>query len=1079
MHEFPLSQKARIDAAIRRERMRKGEQDEEEQSKAEPRDTLATLNSGLQSLQQHGKRGMSFAEAWELYELLPESKKDSWLKTSMIDYLSCLSRPVDAMRLLRIFNTLEEQDRSAPTISAASLAKLILSDTKGAVLLNSALYGIMNLDNATFAATSALMVDALSQSQWQLVFHLWNERIGFAKIHNESRETLQDWKAKFQHAVTHQIAAIGTVASSLVSFAAHYPEILQRANRELLLDIVSAAFARRSFSSVEEIKILIGAMEKFGLSRGFFYDVACIMPFSMGLKPGALRTVPFDFYYTYRSVECFKPKRYVIERLISHAVQVDNEEAISLLKTDWHQTYGKLSARISRSLMLWHSRRAETEQVESLMEDHIASENTKCGFFYPCLHSDALRGGGSAVKDRLRRMVTEYRLMPDIHCHNILLHGYARFDDLEGALDYFSLMLQAEIQPDSYTIGTLMGLCADRGDYVFATSLFRYAIEREISVGPVIYESLVLTLINADNTTKAIELAEELTPGAVAQSTRMWTQLIATYASTQRRPLRALRLCRRARELGVPFDDSTFAALMRAFVELGQLSKAKVVMRHLMPHDGLRPSAIHYAIMIQGCAQERYFEAGLRLYARMLEDKVKPSHSVRFALLQLQREAAKHQVRLDSKHLQGIRFDVAEELLEDLVKEFDPSLIASKEPQIGLQGSSPPKADLVASFDTVIQAYGRAGGSDMIRRLTDKCLSRATELGQGDTVPRLLRFLLQMMRMRHQQRDFKAVVDLYEHSHAAARARARPAFKVIRKTPHGIRLDSTSDMTSPTASPSSNTHRERSDPIPAVHRHLFSRHLDLAIRALAATRNHAVILDKMRAYTASGFALDYLNWNTYVQMLASSAFTREAFAVCETRLMPAWKGWRTHEDPAAALASTATRRKQPGLEFVGRPRDRLGTGGHVKRRIPDELLERHFPPEERGTDDMAVFERAKARARAEMQRVGATDQVTYETMVRLRAVLDRVAEAAGREVEGRELFGGGDGGGGGEGGGGDGGGVSGKEGESNTRPNQKLYDELRETAPKTVHAAERLPGTELPWVKRTLEAAKRRRAHQD
>ena len=1101
--EESLSASERMNEVISRQQRREAERAGLDTPQKTSANLLLELRSQLKAYEQTGTTSVSTADAWATYDLLPAPVRDARLRKSLIFFLSGSSRTVDAMRVLRLFKSLQSGDHDVSALSAASWAGLKVGDLHEALQLHTLLYDRMDVDDADFRATNALIVNAVSKRQWQLAFHLWDERHKFHLTHREPLESYRDWTRGIERDL-HTIPALDMAGSSLVSFVANYSEVLQdKSHRTFLISVISSTFAAGSFSSLEVLSTLVGAMEKLGFFSNYYYEVACTAPFRMNLAPKTFRDVPFKFYYAHRVSPEFKPKRQVIERLLLHAVHTKNKKAVLTLKADWLKFNRKVSVKMARYLMQWHSRRAETEEVYSLLRDHLETELIDPGFFYPLLHTEALRIGASAVKDRLRWMLQEFNLVPDLKCHNILLHAYARFDDLDGALDHLSRMLQAELKLDSYTIGTVMALCAKRGDALLAKSLTRYAVESNIPLTSAIYESLILACINDDNMTQARRLAEQITPDAPAESTRIWTQLITAYA-IRGKAKRALTVIRRARELGVPFDGNTYAALMRVFVARKHLTRARHVMRDLMPIDGIEPSAIHYAIMIQGCADEHYFEAGMRMYASMLRSKIKPSYSVQLALLRLQLLAARHKHVYDRAAHPGIRFDVSEELLHEYLSSFDPSLIASKEPEMRLRESTLPQAYPAAYLDSITRMYGKVQGFETIQRLISKYRNKAGSLGLShETLRRPLQLLYTLMRLRYDQGDHSGVAEIYRLSLGTGQSRAHASSKTIERTASSTRITSSTEERNFSTS---DTTARRTDPVPAVHRHLVSRHLDLYLRSLSAQRAYSAMIDALHGYTAAGFALDYLNWNTYIQMLVLRGFIREAFLLCETLLMPGWRGWRYHEDPFVSPFKTATGQRARGLQFIGRDFEPLGTGAHIRRAVPAEVLEDYYPEEMRNKEDRGLWDEAKAKARESLQRPGQIYQVTYRTMVRIRVALGKMKREGGRDLEERELFRGRenleDGNEDGEvendieGGNEDvevedededgdeerklTGQEDGQQGlrrgdqkYQHSEPysptsSQQLLDELRERAPKTVSAAENLPGTSLPWVARML-----------
>jgi hypothetical protein len=82
----------------------------------------------------------------------------------------------------------------------------------------------------------------------------------------------------------------------------------------------------------------------------------------------------------------------------------------------------------------------------------------------------------------------------------------------------------------------------------------------------------------------------------------------------------------------------------------------------------------------------------------------------------------------------------------------------------------------------------------------------------------------------------------------------------------------------------------RTEPLPSM-RYVLNNALKTMQRMYAAQDDADGLREVMASVLQAGFRLDSKNWNYYIQFLVSMKKFREAFVVCEEKLMPYWMGW--------------------------------------------------------------------------------------------------------------------------------------------------------------------------------------------
>lgn len=855
-------------------------------------------------------------DTWQAYELLADQRRRARVRGQVLLFLAGSSRMIDAHRIVRIFNTIPDQERSTEVASQAILALLKVGNPQLAFDTHNAFLRGHPLDIPAFKATEDLLLNRIAKVDWRQVFDMWEARRSAHIAKELFVKDFDSWRSVLKGKLE-RLPGYTKIMTNLIEFLDANGEILEMSGADgLTLDLITSYFNHPenvARGSINDTLGMLRQLRNLGLSRATFYDKACLAclsgdgPIRQRLHKSAL------IYWDFRKDSEFSPRRVLLEPLLHHAVEAGNESFIDLLMDDWRRFYGAPTAKLAISIMRWYASQANVGKVEAVIAEYTKSHTpAHVGFFYPVLHADAIRSGPNAVKHRLRSIKDEFSIIPDLTCWNILLHAYARYNDLDGALEGLAKLIEAGHSPDTYTLGTMLSICGRRGGVDLAKEYLRFSVSNDVRVTTAMYDSVVLAYVNDDNFARALKLAEEVTPGNPEAATRMWTQIMAALA-TRKRYKRALRVSRRMRELWVPFDAPAYAALMRIFTANNQPATALRIMNTLMPRDGVYRAPIHFAILIDGYAKVGKYDTGLRAYARMIKNSMKSDINVRLALLKLQGLAASQNVKLNHKSDMDGRHNVLEELLDEILATDSPNLGAGKGPQILQRELTVSEAQPAAYFDTLLSIYGRTKTFEHVRVLLERYRAKRAELRGDETFRWPLQFLLTLMRVRDGEKDYESVSHFWNLAVETASAKAHTF------SPNAG--PGTIDGGKSTAGGNQKLMESRS--LPSSSRRLLVRHLDIYLRSLSQQRDYPAMLAAINSLREAGFDLDSQNWNTYVQILCQRGFFAEAFELTEQQLIPAWRGFRSQ----VTLDTESQRRnRDPGMEFMGRPLEWLRQG---------------------------------------------------------------------------------------------------------------------------------------------------------
>lgn len=871
------------------------------QTNAQPT-TLPPLDRLQMQLQRHA-RGDAQADpndAWDAFAQIAGSQITIDLRKELMHLLAKHSNPVQARRLVRLFDRLPSSSRDPTAYNEAIHAHLKLDHIGKAILLHDQARDKHFLQDP-INTTSLLLAYAFSHHHWQLAFRLW---LALRQGTDGTDLDIDQWKPAF----TARLSALPDFTRHLISLLQYvetYPALLTAHFKGFIRRTISWTFeAGGSFGPEGTLQVMhsLKRIKTSDKDRFYCYELACTSPFRMNISSDLRSKLVFDYYQVFRNDPSISPSMNLLRNLIKYAVDQRLQPQIDMLAADWNSHYGKFSRNPLISLMMWHASRGESDQVLAMMTDSMTKRELQdFTHFNLLLHADAMRGDHLAVRNRMQWMEDEYARKPDLQSWNILLHAYARCDDLNGAMDCMSWIDDAGFTPDHYTFGTIMSVAAARGETDLTESLTSLAEGLRVKKSDVMWETHVLAYVNDDELLKAEDLAVQAMPSTSSQSqTNAWTHVLAAYG-VRNNFTAALRVSRRMRELKIVFDASTYAALMRVFTSNKQPRMARHIMRVLMPKEGLTPTAIHYAIVIDGYASELYIEAGLRLYAQMLESGIKQNLSTRAAMLKLQACSVENKAIGDTAMESSVRFDIPEELLEEYLNDDDPELRTNKDIQMNLKGDNAIDAHEYIYFDSLLELYGKAKAYESLKTLWQKWHDKVQSRSPDHTVsPRKpLRMLHGLMVLHYARRDFDLVQVLFDLASESA-----------------LSLTAKSEKTRQASSSSKF--------LPAQSRYLLSRHLDIYLRCLNAQERYSSMLSVMRDMVKQGFALDYHNWNTYVKILAGEGHLREAFQVCEKRVLQDFPGWKSNErNPVWAIRSG---RKSKGMQSIGQKFEFLRRG---------------------------------------------------------------------------------------------------------------------------------------------------------
>ncbi|OCK88861.1 uncharacterized protein K441DRAFT_700266 [Cenococcum geophilum 1.58] len=898
---------------------------EEAQEVQELKQTLQTSDAldALQALLQSkgkGRQGL----AWRLYGILDESERAPTLRADLLNYLALSEHPVHASRSLQVFDSLLPESRRASSYRAAISGHLKLHMVGRAVRLH---------DEAADRAvghrfgTDVLLARTVQDNQWDLAIHVFQTFMRFWDRKGLPGEYPHLWT------VVSQLPMLFSNAVSLLQFAKQFrydfqsttekPSVLESFMAGIVPKVIDRAVAAPDLDEAF-IRGFFRVLLSLGLSTKDYYENILFKLLSLQQYRNYSHRpkLHLHLYAEYRDEAVVRDSRdgfYPSQNLIMAFMKLmashysfkpypGARTTVSSLTSDWHRFHGHLTRNVLLQLMNSYARAGDAERVHEYFQELRTQEPGPLknhASLWPLLHVHSRRLEISAVHKQFERISEEFGLKPDIVSWNILLHTYARADDLDGTLKCFDDLVKSGLRPDSWSFGPVLDICARRGDVEAVQGLFAQARSENVLIQnyTVTRAALVLANVNSDDLATA-----EAAAGAMLKDKRAgtlhgpltptWNILLTTYAA--RSDLEStMRIYRSMQAEKIPLDSLSYSALMKSLIVLRQTDAAYKILRKTMVKNNIRACAHHYALVMAGFISEFQVHRALKAHERMISKRIRPTVSSRMAYLKAKAfaevDSIRHKLHGNGKRGE-IRLVEVEEGLREILAESDPSDYASKQPRQGLHGMPLNQVSPDGYFEFLIMLYGTRGAYKICQELIEvAAAARHDEYGNYEAPLGLLTALMNAHCYANKHEEVDKCWNL-------ARAQVAKLVKLLGSDPVKLPtasgtppIESAPTVEAPPVESLTGPRTEGKEKIAPNRRDLLARPIRIYMRSILM-RNDSRKVPKVQqiisSLIADGYVLDNLTWNEFIQVLARSGHMVDAFTACEAYLMPNFIGWR-------------------------------------------------------------------------------------------------------------------------------------------------------------------------------------------
>ncbi|TVY29539.1 Pentatricopeptide repeat-containing-like protein [Lachnellula hyalina] len=805
-----------------------------------------------------GKMGLTratdYEEAWRQYLLLGEADRIR-VRKQLIQYYSTSDRVLDAERTIDLFEGMGAEERDAPTYQKTIRSYLRLRNLHDATLMYRTSLEILKVP----AGADELLAHLFNLSSWSEACDIWSD------VQQPSQEQPQ-----FNYDIY-----------TLVEKLPNFRELLiprkggRKSGMRPLFDFAQtmirmALFREESFKSTEFSELLDHLISLRCMTSDDFQRIYKML---ISLDE---RKLLIQCYEKVRRETRIEFRHYALNGILKIFCRSHNIQGMNWVLDDFVRCHGRPSEMTYRICLTEFAAQGDATTVHTLFDQYMAYYVSKA---HPLLDSDRLspilqvhakRGEIDKVIKAFNEISDTYGLKPTILSWNILISAHCKVQNIDEAFTCLQLILESpDIDPDDYTIGTLMGICVNRGDLESAVELYRYAEDLQIKKSAAMVDCLVLAHVQDDRFQEAEEICVEAAGMDLEGSrTRMWNYLIVGCALNRDLP-NGNRILQRMSSFGIEPDEFTYTALMQALCMVRQPNQCLRILREVLPAAGYKVNAFHFAVIMGGYVATKQYWKVFELNKELREHNIRQSASTNAVMLRAQVSSDAVVFKRGTEFQQ---YQSAVAMFLDYVGSMDPRDISDPARKL-MKGSPLDIAYPTSMYSYIMYVLAQSNDTESAKELFESYKAALPE-NRRKTPP--ISILSALLLVKWRERDMNGVEESWNLVLAAAKEQGSP---LRPPGPFWKHNDPTNDVS---------TTRPK---ILYAHEIELAQCLSWYLESLAYQGLADKMIITVHDFIRDGFVLDMRNWNTYIQLLAREGRPKLAFEVCEKYLMPNWTGW--------------------------------------------------------------------------------------------------------------------------------------------------------------------------------------------
>lgn len=555
-------------------------------------------------------------------------------------------------------------------------------------------------------------------------------------------------------------------------------------------------------------------------------------------------------YSEYRLSPKARPSNILLYRILLASIAAGDFKAMQMVFDDWFKHHTHPTIKAYRQMMDVFAKRGEVNIVEELYKQFSSRFAPTADDYGHILRGYVERGEVATAVEKLEAMPL-LNLKPNLECYNILLRGFSQAEDMESAMDYLNVILELGFEPNSGTYGSMMYVCAARGDFENVDLLFRAACKK-MTPTVTMWNMVVWSHVNGGARSLAWKIINFIYRQEMGiPMTHMYNMLMSAHAN--KKELRNVnRIFKEMQERGVPFNFHSYAIMMRALTQTQHrenLQKARQML-DLLQTQNIQTGPVPYATLMQGFLRRRKYSEVFAIYKTMMENGVEPNFSAQSMLLL----ASIFETQELAKFTGNVDLSSAEEISRLAIERFsgfDPTSF------------SPVKSAVPTYiFTPLLSAYIYKEDYDSVRKTYQHFLKISSLKGTKPT----MNMYLKLLHASQRERNWTGLREIWRLMYREAQRRGRPLTQI--------------------STGSNVVTVKKREMCPA-----FDIMLKAAIDSLEVVgpETDAITVEEigkmMQEIITWGFELDGGNWNSLIVLAARSGDLEQAFRLGESQLV--------------------------------------------------------------------------------------------------------------------------------------------------------------------------------------------------
>ncbi|RKF53631.1 putative translation regulator protein [Golovinomyces cichoracearum] len=841
-------------------------------------------------------RGAKIDEIWRNFKTTNQVEQKKLCKP-LIKYLHHTAQGSEMVRIIELFKNLDLHERDTDICEVVIQAYLKLRDLTNAMMV----YKFASRQLKNPAGCNQILSYTVSKCMWAEAFELWQTEKYLSSDFNFYR--FIDNPAPNPSAAISLTGWVNSLRESSVQIS--HPDLFKFSTT------IIEKMMERILPCPEELYVaILVSLSEWG-SHGIKVYTNAIISLFKSKKYSLL-------LWCYKALRLNK-NFYLSQSALTHVLQVscDRHDVLSIKQVldDFFSLHTKPSRAAYRMCMKEFSRQGDAKTVHALFRQYVSryknnsnetlqrsrhevslrSRSDKSGrsYFYeeideaapltandfaPLLHVHAKRGEVRELDKIFDQIKILYRVEPDTLCWNIRLSSYIRIKDLDRAYECFEeILANKNCQPDHYTFGTMMALCASRADLTRAKDVFNLAKTMNVPISAAMITCLVLCLLRNEKYSAAEALCREsITMDLAGPKTRIWNTLVMGYVLNRDLP-NVNRIFNYMTENKIEYDKYTYSALMQALAMTRQPNLAAKVLFEVMPKSNVKPTVFHFAVLLGGFLATKDWRSFYKVHQKILNLNLRPNASTKLLVM---KAAAYEDSTLTKVGAETLQFLKSFQIFSQTMASIDPQDISDN----ARKGFDQVALDFM--YPAIFYSYmafilGQFGDHNTSLKLLSEYNSWIPENRQK--AGQVMKILSSLMLARHNAHDKDGVRECWEKSVLLAREESKklpplPKYKI-----------------------SDEIHE---NDISNYHQLILNEPFGIYMKNLMAQRKTKELNESVQSLISYGFELDNHNWNEYVKNLVrNSLYYKLAFQICEAKLMPGWQGWRIQRRKLAGRRS--------------------------------------------------------------------------------------------------------------------------------------------------------------------------------